>query len=68
MSFTIVSTELRILFTGRDRSGASQHHKHIQFIPADDGPPIERLARGVRLDSDGTIITVFVNYPHRDVC
>jgi len=29
-----------------DRSGASQPHKHIQFIPIeDDGPPIERLAR-----------------------
>lgn len=29
-----------------DRSGASQPHKHIQFIPIeDDGPPIEKLAR-----------------------
>lgn len=29
-----------------DRSGASQPHKHIQFIPVeDDGPPIEKLTR-----------------------
>jgi ATP adenylyltransferase len=35
-------------------SGASQLHKHIQFIPIDgDGPPIERLARGVQLESAG---------------
>jgi ATP adenylyltransferase len=33
-------------------SGASQLHKHLQFIPIeDDGPPIERLARSVNLES-----------------
>ncbi|TDL26199.1 hypothetical protein BD410DRAFT_813168 [Rickenella mellea] len=37
-----------------DRSGASQHHKHVQFIPTEngDGPPIETLARSKRLESD----------------
>lgn len=31
---------------GGDRSGASQSHKHVQFISVDDdGPPIEKLAR-----------------------
>jgi ATP adenylyltransferase len=33
-------------------SGASQLHKHLQFIPIEgDGPPIERLARSARLES-----------------
>ncbi|KAF8904429.1 ATP adenylyltransferase-domain-containing protein [Gymnopilus junonius] len=34
-----------------NNSGASQPHKHIQFVPIeDDGPPIERLARQAKLD------------------
>lgn len=35
-----------------DRSGASQAHKHIQFLPteSDDGPPIERLSRAAHID------------------
>ncbi|KAF8070670.1 ATP adenylyltransferase-domain-containing protein [Lyophyllum atratum] len=34
-----------------EHSGASQPHKHIQFIPAeDDGPPIERLARSAHIE------------------
>ncbi|KAF5380465.1 hypothetical protein D9615_004622 [Tricholomella constricta] len=34
-----------------DNSGASQPHKHIQFIPVeDDGPPIESLARSANLE------------------
>lgn len=38
---------------GGDRSGASQHHKHVQFMPVeDDGPPIEKVARTVKLESD----------------
>jgi len=37
-----------------DNSGASQPHKHVQFIPIEeDGPPIERLARAVHLESPG---------------
>jgi len=37
------------------RSGASQPHKHLQFLPTanDDGPPIERLARAARIDKEG---------------
>ncbi|OAX37403.1 hypothetical protein K503DRAFT_850460 [Rhizopogon vinicolor AM-OR11-026] len=31
-------------------SGASQAHKHIQFIEVEDGPPIERLARATKLE------------------
>lgn len=36
-----------------DLSGASQPHKHIQFITVDDddGPPIEALARAVTLEA-----------------
>lgn len=35
-------------------SGASQHHKHIQFIEVeDDGPPIERLAKAANLEVSG---------------
>ncbi|PIL35805.1 hypothetical protein GSI_01465 [Ganoderma sinense ZZ0214-1] len=34
-----------------DLSGASQPHKHVQFLPIDDdGPPVERLARSTQLD------------------
>ena len=43
------------LLEGGDRSGASQPHKHLQFIPTEneDGPPVERLARAARIDKDG---------------
>jgi len=36
-----------------DNSGASQPHKHIQFIPieGDNCPPIERLAKAAKLES-----------------
>lgn len=35
-----------------DNSGASQPHKHVQFISVEDGgPPIEQLARLVSLDT-----------------
>ncbi|TFK68683.1 ATP adenylyltransferase [Pluteus cervinus] len=36
-----------------DASGASQPHKHIQFLPVDDprGPPIEKLAALVQIES-----------------
>lgn len=34
-----------------DRSGASQHHKHLQVLQAESGgPPIERLARTAALE------------------
>ncbi|KAL6310408.1 ATP adenylyltransferase-domain-containing protein [Sparassis latifolia] len=34
-----------------DLSGASQPHKHVQFLPIeDDGPPIERLARSTSIE------------------
>ncbi|KAG2342474.1 hypothetical protein BDR05DRAFT_1060214 [Suillus weaverae] len=35
-------------------SGASQNHKHIQFIEVEDeGPPIERLAKAANLEVSG---------------
>ncbi|KAF8210649.1 HIT-like domain-containing protein [Mycena galopus ATCC 62051] len=39
-----------------DNSGASQAHKHVQFIPLEDedGPPIEYLARSVKLETADT--------------
>jgi len=37
-----------------EHSGASQPHKHIQFIPVkEDGPPIESLARSAVLQVQG---------------
>ncbi|TFK54507.1 ATP adenylyltransferase [Heliocybe sulcata] len=38
-----------------DRSGASQPHKHIQFLPLEDedGPPVERLAKAAQLENPG---------------
>ena len=35
-------------------SGASQPHKHVQFLPLEDDAPIERLAKRVRLEQPGT--------------
>lgn len=37
-----------------DRSGASQPHKHLQFLPTadEDGPPIERLAKAARIQKE----------------
>jgi ATP adenylyltransferase len=48
-------TPLLFRLEGGERSGASQPHKHLQFIPTEneDGPPIERLARAARIDKDG---------------
>jgi len=41
---------------GGDNSGASQPHKHIQFIPSEDkdGPPLEKLARKVQIQFPGS--------------
>jgi ATP adenylyltransferase len=37
-----------------DRSGASQHHKHMQLMPCEQGdPPIEKLARAAKLETTG---------------
>ena len=40
---------------GGGYSGASQSHKHIQFIPLEnqDGPPIDRLARQAHIEMPG---------------
>ena len=41
---------------GGENSGASQQHKHVQFIPVDedyDVPPIEELAKDAQLESQG---------------
>ncbi|KAG8871649.1 bifunctional AP-4-A phosphorylase/ADP sulfurylase [Tulasnella sp. 332] len=41
-------------------SGASQDHKHIQFLPLDDptGPPMEKLAQSKRLESHGKAFSI----------
>lgn len=40
---------------GGDLSGASQPHKHVQLLPVeDDGPPVEKLARSIRIDKEST--------------
>ncbi|KAL0956341.1 hypothetical protein HGRIS_002491 [Hohenbuehelia grisea] len=44
-----------------ENSGASQPHKHIQFIPideSDDGPPVERLARKMKLEKEERPFTI----------
>ncbi|CAK5281334.1 unnamed protein product [Mycena citricolor] len=49
-----------------DLSGASQAHKHIQFLPLDDdsedGPPIEVKARDVKLESRVTPFALDLSY------
>ena len=36
---------------GGDLSGASQPHKHLQFIPVEQGgPPVEKLAKACHVD------------------
>ena len=44
---------------GGDNSGASQPHKHIQFIPLEDkdGPPLEKLARKAQIQFPGLSTT-----------
>lgn len=38
-------------FEGGNLSGASQHHKHVQFVPVDEGgPPVEKLAKSQNID------------------
>jgi len=39
-------------FNCGDLSGASQGHKHLQFLPMEDanGPPTERIACGIKLE------------------
>lgn len=40
--------------SGGSNSGASQPHKHIQFIEVgSDGPPIEKFARKIVLEVSG---------------
>lgn len=54
--------------TGGDLSGASQPHKHLQLIPVeDDGPPIEHLARGVKLEQEGTLPYIYPHDPLSDL-
>ncbi|KAJ7141498.1 ATP adenylyltransferase-domain-containing protein [Mycena epipterygia] len=47
-----------------DNSGASQAHKHVQFIPLEDedGPPIEYLARSVKLETADTPFALNLAY------
>ena len=44
-SAKLLFDDKRTRITGGDRSGASQPHKHVQFMPIEPGcPPIEALA------------------------
>ncbi|KAJ7772644.1 ATP adenylyltransferase-domain-containing protein [Mycena maculata] len=47
-----------------DNSGASQAHKHVQFIPLEDedGPPVEYLARSVKLENRTTPFALNLSY------
>nr|GAT58563.1 predicted protein [Mycena chlorophos] len=59
-------TPLFAFYNCGDISGASQHHKHLQFLPLDDededGPPIEHLARSVKLETPDRPFTLPVSY------
>lgn len=50
------------VYLGGDNSGASQPHKHLQFLPLEneDGPPIEILARDTNLEAPGKF-DAFIN-------
>ena len=55
----------RLLFLGGENSGASQPHKHVQFIPVDedyDAPPIEELAKNAQLESQGELYAFALKY------
>lgn len=58
-----MSSLLRI--KGGDLSGASQHHKHVQFVYLDDedGPPIEVLARAATLETASMYISHLACHP-----
>ncbi|KAJ7282976.1 ATP adenylyltransferase-domain-containing protein [Mycena rebaudengoi] len=47
-----------------DNSGASQAHKHVQFLPLEDedGPPVEELARSVKLENADTPFALNLAY------
>lgn len=73
MHFTIVKSIFKLIHTvgypyadtiivGGDNSGASQPHKHIQFIPLEreDGPPIDRRARRAHVEQPGQTSHPFV--------
>ncbi|KAG8899204.1 bifunctional AP-4-A phosphorylase/ADP sulfurylase [Tulasnella sp. 403] len=50
-----------------ERSGSSQKHKHMQFIPMSnaDGPPIERLAKLQVLEAEGKAFSIpHLKYSH----
>ncbi|KAJ8514388.1 hypothetical protein ONZ45_g8050 [Pleurotus djamor] len=53
-----------------ENSGASQPHKHLQFVPVDaDGPPVEKLAQRTNLESPDKPFTVaalpYANHVYR---
>lgn len=48
---------------GGENSGASQPHKHMQFIPVDDGgPPVDKLARSIKVEDERQSIQVSICY------
>lgn len=50
--------------SGGENSGASQAHKHIQFVPVEDesGPPIECLARRAQLEYSGSFLAFLCRF------
>jgi ATP adenylyltransferase len=54
-----------------EHSGASQGHKHIQFLPVDDprGPPVEILAKNQQLETEARAFSIsvlpYAHYIHR---
>jgi len=65
-----IGKKLLAFYNCGDQSGASQPHKHIQFIPvAEDGPPIEMLAKKAVLESSNKAFSLnslpYANYVYR---
>lgn len=45
-------------FNCGEKSGASQPHKHIQFVPLSDPLPIEKLANGVQMENESNFFSL----------
>ena len=49
-------------FNCGEKSGASQPHKHIQFIPVGESLPVEKLANQLQIDNESNFFSID-NFP-----
>ncbi|TIC69959.1 hypothetical protein E3Q03_01217 [Wallemia mellicola] len=50
--------DLLSFFNCGEKSGASQPHKHIQFIPLKETLPIEKLANNINIDNESKFFSI----------